>query len=31
MALAQTLRQRAGSDADFVQATLEYLRSGGFV
>jgi len=31
VALAQTLRQRAGSDADFVQATLEYLRSGGFV
>jgi protein-glutamine gamma-glutamyltransferase len=30
LALAQTLRQRAGSDADFVQATLEYLRSGGF-
>ena len=30
VALAQTLRQRAGSDADFVQATLEYLRSGGF-
>jgi len=31
VALAQTLRQRAGSDADFVQATLEYLRSSGFV
>src|SRR5258707_318160 len=31
VALAQTLRQRAGSAADFVQATLEYLRSGGFV
>jgi transglutaminase-like putative cysteine protease len=31
VALAQTLRQRGGSDADFVQATLEYLRSGGFV
>jgi transglutaminase-like putative cysteine protease len=30
VALAQTLRQRAGSDADFVQATLEYLRTGGF-
>jgi len=30
VALAQTLRQRAGSDADFVQATLEYLRAGGF-
>src|SRR5204862_7792128 len=29
--LAQTLRQRAGSDADFVQATLDYLRTGGFV
>jgi len=28
--LAQTLRQRAGSDADFVQATLDYLRTGGF-
>ena len=31
VALAQTLRQRGGSDADFVQATLEYLRSGGFL
>lgn len=31
LALAQTLRQRAGSDAEFVAATLEYLRSGGFV
>ncbi len=30
VALAQTLRQRAGSDAGFVQATLEYLRTGGF-
>jgi transglutaminase-like putative cysteine protease len=30
VALAQTLRQHAGSDADFVQATLEYLRAGGF-
>jgi protein-glutamine gamma-glutamyltransferase len=28
--LAQTLRQRAGTDAQFVQATLEYLRTGGF-
>ena len=31
LALAQTLRQRAGSDAEFVAATLEYLRGGGFV
>ncbi|HEY0767429.1 MAG TPA: DUF3488 and transglutaminase-like domain-containing protein [Steroidobacteraceae bacterium] len=30
VALAQALRQRAGSDAQFVQATLDYLRSGGF-
>ncbi len=30
LVLAQTLRQRAGSDAEFVEATLEYLRSGGF-
>ncbi len=29
-ALAQTLRQRADSDADFVQATLGYLHTGGF-
>ena len=30
--LAQTLRQRAGgSDAEFVAATLNYLRTGGFV
>jgi protein-glutamine gamma-glutamyltransferase len=31
LALAQALRQRAGSDATFVQAVLEYLRTGGFV
>ena len=31
LALAQTLRQRAGSDAEFVTATLEYLHRGGFV
>jgi protein-glutamine gamma-glutamyltransferase len=31
LALAQTLRRRAGSDAEFVAATLEYLRRGGFV
>jgi transglutaminase-like putative cysteine protease len=29
-ALAQELRQRAGSDGAFVQAVLEYLRVGGF-
>src|SRR5207302_10906444 len=31
LALAQTLRQRAGPDAEFVTATLEYLHRGGFV
>ncbi|HEX4647520.1 MAG TPA: DUF3488 and transglutaminase-like domain-containing protein, partial [Steroidobacteraceae bacterium] len=30
-ALAQSLRERAGSDAELVAATLEYLRAGGFV
>ncbi len=30
-ALAQALRARAASDGGFVQAVLEYLRSGGFV
>ena len=30
-ALAQTLRQRAPSDAALVQAVLDYLRTGGFV
>jgi transglutaminase-like putative cysteine protease len=29
-ALAQTLRDSAGSDAAFVAATLDYLRTGGF-
>jgi transglutaminase-like putative cysteine protease len=29
--LAQTLYQRAGTDAAFVAAVLDYLRSGGFV
>jgi transglutaminase-like putative cysteine protease len=29
-ALARALRRRAGSDADFVRAVLEFLRSGGF-
>ena len=29
--LALTLRQAVASDADFVQATLEYLAKGGFV
>jgi transglutaminase-like putative cysteine protease len=29
--LAQTLYQRAGTDAAFVAAALDYLRSGGFV
>ncbi|MFI4868857.1 MAG: DUF3488 and DUF4129 domain-containing transglutaminase family protein, partial [Steroidobacterales bacterium] len=28
--LAQALRARAGSDADYVSAVLDYLRSGGF-
>ena len=31
LVLAQSLRQRAGSDAEFVEASLEYLRRGGFV
>src|SRR5260370_26722062 len=30
VAVAQTLRERAGSDAGFVQAALEYLRPGCF-
>jgi protein-glutamine gamma-glutamyltransferase len=30
LALAQSLHQRAGSDAAFVEAVLDYLRSGGF-
>ena len=30
-ALAQELRERAGSDAGYVQAVLGYLRTGGFV
>ena len=30
-ALAQSLRERSGSDAALVQAVLEYLRTGGFV
>jgi protein-glutamine gamma-glutamyltransferase len=29
-ALARRLRRRAGSDAAFVQAVLDYLRTGGF-
>jgi len=29
-ALARELRQRAGSDGAYVQAVLDYLRSGGF-
>jgi protein-glutamine gamma-glutamyltransferase len=29
-ALARALRKRAGSDAEFVRAVLEFLRSGGF-
>lgn len=29
-ALAQELRQRAGSDGAFVQTALDYLRNGGF-
>jgi protein-glutamine gamma-glutamyltransferase len=29
-ALAESQRARAGSDAGFVQAVLEYLRTGGF-
>jgi protein-glutamine gamma-glutamyltransferase len=29
-ALAQTLRARSGSDTAFVQAVLDYLRTGGF-
>ena len=28
--LAQSLRQYAGSDADFIDAVLDYLRRGGF-
>jgi len=31
VALARQLRARAGSDAAFVAAALEFLRSGGFV
>jgi transglutaminase-like putative cysteine protease len=30
-ALAQQLRERAASDAAYVQAVLDYLRTGGFV